>query len=64
MGGYAEIRKLEARRIIADALPCGVKFDSYDPADSLVDRGHIYAAQAAEGIRASLRCSIQHFCSI
>jgi hypothetical protein len=31
--------------------PCGVAFDSHDPDDSYVHRGHIYAAQAADGIR-------------
>jgi len=31
--------------------PCGVRFDSHDPDDSYVHRGHIYASQAADGIR-------------
>jgi hypothetical protein len=31
--------------------PCGTTFDSHDPAGSYVHRGHIYAAQAADGIR-------------
>jgi hypothetical protein len=31
--------------------PCGVRFDSHDPAGSYVHRGHIYAAQADDGIR-------------
>ena len=31
--------------------PCGVAFDSHDPDGSYVHRGHIYAAQAADGIR-------------
>ncbi len=31
--------------------PCGVRFDSHDPAGSYVHCGHIYAAQAADGIR-------------
>ena len=31
--------------------PCGVAFDSHDPNGSYVHRGHIYAAQAADGIR-------------
>jgi hypothetical protein len=30
--------------------PCGERFDSHDPAGSYVHRGHIYAAQAADGI--------------
>jgi hypothetical protein len=31
--------------------PCGARFDSHDPAGSYVHRGHIYAAQATDGIR-------------
>jgi hypothetical protein len=31
--------------------PCGVAFDSHDPEGSYVHRVHIYAAQAADGIR-------------
>jgi hypothetical protein len=31
--------------------PCGARFDSHDPAGSYVHRLHIYAAQAADGIR-------------
>jgi hypothetical protein len=31
--------------------PCGEAFDSHDPDGSYVHRGHIYAAQAADGIR-------------
>jgi hypothetical protein len=31
--------------------PCGAAFDSHDPEGSYVHRGHIYAAQAADGIR-------------
>jgi hypothetical protein len=31
--------------------PCGVRFDSHDLAGSYVHRGHITAAQAADGIR-------------
>jgi hypothetical protein len=31
--------------------PCGVAFDSHDQDGSYVHRGHIYAAQAADGIR-------------
>jgi hypothetical protein len=31
--------------------PCGVTFDSHDPQGSYVHRGHIYAAQAADGIK-------------
>jgi hypothetical protein len=31
--------------------PCGEFFDSHDPDGSCVHRGHIYAAQAADGIR-------------
>jgi hypothetical protein len=31
--------------------PCGVPFDSHDPAGSYVHQGHIYAAHAAHGIR-------------
>jgi hypothetical protein len=31
--------------------PCGARFDSHDPAGSYVHREHIYAAQAADGIR-------------
>jgi hypothetical protein len=31
--------------------PCGEAFDSHDPEGSYVHRGHIYAAQAADGIR-------------
>jgi hypothetical protein len=30
--------------------PCGVAFASHDPDGSYVHRGHIYAAQAADGI--------------
>src|SRR5882762_5025980 len=31
--------------------PCGEFFDSHDPDGSYIHRGHIYAAQAADGIR-------------
>jgi hypothetical protein len=31
--------------------PCGVRFDSHDPAGGYVHRGHITAAHAADGIR-------------
>jgi hypothetical protein len=31
--------------------PCGEAFDSHDPEGSYVHRVHIYAAQAADGIR-------------
>jgi hypothetical protein len=31
--------------------PCGVAFDSHNPEGSYVHRVHIYAAQAADGIR-------------
>jgi hypothetical protein len=31
--------------------PCGDRFDSHDPASSYVHSPHIYAAQAADGIR-------------
>ena len=31
--------------------PCGERFDSHDPAGNYDHRGHIYAAQAADGIR-------------
>ena len=31
--------------------PCGVRFDSHDPAGSYIHRGHIYATQAADRIR-------------
>jgi hypothetical protein len=31
--------------------PCGETFDSHDPPGSYAHRGHIYAAQAADGIR-------------
>jgi hypothetical protein len=31
--------------------PCGARFDSHDPEGSYVHRGHIYAVQAADGIR-------------
>jgi hypothetical protein len=31
--------------------PCGELFDSHDPDGSYIHRGHIYAAQAADGIR-------------
>jgi hypothetical protein len=31
--------------------PCGVAFDSHDPEGSYVHRVHIYAKQAADGIR-------------
>jgi hypothetical protein len=31
--------------------PCGARFDSHDPGGSYVHRRHIYAAQAADGIR-------------
>jgi hypothetical protein len=31
--------------------PCGETFDSHDPAGSYIHRGHIYDAQAADGIR-------------
>ena len=31
--------------------PCGERFDSHDPTGSYVHRRHIYAAQAADGIR-------------
>ena len=30
--------------------PCGETFDSHDPPGSYIHRGHIYAAQAADGI--------------
>jgi hypothetical protein len=30
--------------------PCGKTFDSHDPPGSYIHRGHIYAAQAADGI--------------
>jgi hypothetical protein len=31
--------------------PCGETFDSHDPAGSYVHRRHLYAAQAADGVR-------------
>jgi hypothetical protein len=31
--------------------PCGETFDSHDPEGSYVHRVHVYAAQAADGIR-------------
>jgi hypothetical protein len=31
--------------------PCGEAFDSHDPEGSYIHRGHVYAAQAADGIR-------------
>jgi hypothetical protein len=30
---------------------CGETFDSHDPDGSFIHRGHIYAAQATDGIR-------------
>jgi hypothetical protein len=30
---------------------CGVKFDSHKPEESFEHRGHIYGAQALDGIR-------------
>jgi hypothetical protein len=31
--------------------PCGQRFDSHDPGESYVHRGHIYAKQAIDEIR-------------
>ena len=46
---YRSLRAAEKNSMVR--CPCGKTFDSHDPPGSYSHRGHIYAAQATDGIR-------------